>query len=172
MALIVETGTGSATSESYQSVADWKTWATARGHSYVAYSDTLIENALRRATSWLDARYQASFPGTRTNARSQALAWPRDGAADVEGNSIASDEIPGELVLATNEATLRELADSGSLAPDIKAGGGVASRVKAGSVEVEFANTGTTTASFPAIDQALATLLVIRSPYSGRLLRG
>lgn len=170
MSLIVETGSGSSTAESYQSVAGYKAWADARGYTYG--TDALIEQAARRATSYIDSAYLDSFPGLRTHSRSQALEWPRSGVTDREGNAIDSDEIPSEIIEATNEAMKREIASPGSLSPDIKAGGGVAQRVKAGSVEVEFANTGTTWPTYPAIGQALSSLLIARSSYSGRVVRG
>ena len=102
----------------------------------------------------------------------ESLQWPRAGAVDVEGLGIDNDQIPAEIVTATCEAAYREVTTPNSLAPDVAAGGGVASRIKAGSVEVEFANSGTTLPSFPAIDQALASLFIVRGSLSGRLIRG
>lgn len=171
MALIVETGTGASTSESYRTVAQWKTYATARGYDYSAYDDTtLIEQALRRGTAHIDT-YEPRFPGLRLNLRSQALAWPRAGAYDVVGNAIDSDEIPVEIANATNEAAWRELVTPGSLNPDIAAGGRVLRRVKAGDTEVEYQVNSNPSKVFGAISTALAPLIGSTSMYSGRTAR-
>lgn len=156
----------------YGTDAGYKAWADARGVAYGAYTDAQIAAARLRASEFIDAEYGASFPGLKTSGRSQDRAWPRSGAYDIEGYSIASTVVPDEIVNATYEGTKRELASAGSLAPDVKAGGGVVTRVKAGSTEVEFANNGATSATFKAIRQALSTLIRIRSAYSGTVVRG
>ena len=154
----------------YGSATLYKAWADARGYTYG--SDALINTALLRASEYVDAKYGDAFEGLKAGGRDQERQWPRSGACDREGYGFTSTEVPQALLNAVYEAAKRELASTGSLAPDVKAGGGVATRVKAGSVEVEFANTGTTYPSFPAIDAALSSLLIVRSPYSGRVVRG
>lgn len=57
MALITEDGTGLSTAESYIDVAWFKAYCDAHGHSYAGKTDPQIEQALRRATAWLDARH-------------------------------------------------------------------------------------------------------------------
>lgn len=145
-----------------------------RGNSaWAASTDTLREAALVRASAYIDGAYRSMFPGVKTDGRDQTLEWPRSGAYDVEGNSIDSDEIPVEVSFAAYEGALRELATAGSLNPDIKPGGGVVSRVKAGSVEVEYAQAGggATTTTFQRIEALLGGLIVMRSAYSGRSAR-
>lgn len=173
MALIVEDGTGLATAESYVSVATYKSYADARGVSYAGKTDAEIEQAARRATAWIDGAYGRRFIGQRTNGRAQALCWPRIDAWDAENEEyIASDEVPDEIVTATCEAAVRELASPGSLAPDLKRGGAVKS-VKAGSVSVEFMGNAPAETTFKAIDQALAPLLTSTSGgLVGRAVRG
>lgn len=135
--LAVETGSGSASSESYVSVSDAASYAAAHGLTFPASPEAPAEQALRRATTWLDAAYRASFPGARTNGRQQALQWPRTDAYDRDGEEIASDEIPVEIINATIEAAVRELASPGSLSPDVTPAE-TAKRMKAGSVEIEY----------------------------------
>ena len=148
MALIVEDGTGLLTAESYISVVDFQTRATAEGFVYTSYSDTLIEQALRRATIYLDGKYRLRFIGYRTHNRSQALEWPRQsvyyaatssnyfsdyagfgssgfGSGSYHGYrgggfiSILSNELPRELLSALFQATKRELVAPNSLTPDV-----------------------------------------------------
>lgn len=173
MALIVEDGTGLATAESYVSVADCATYCTARGLTFATGTTENKEAALRRATAWIDGAYGRRFIGQRTNGRAQALCWPRIDAWDADNDEfIASDEVPDEIVTATCEAAVRELASPGSLAPDMKRGGAVKS-VKAGSVSVEFAGNAPAETTFKAIDQALAPLLTSTSGgLVGRAVRG
>lgn len=168
MSLVVENGTGLAGAESYVSVADANAYHFARGQE--AWSDGSTaekESALRRATTFIDGRYGGRFSGTRANGRVQALLWPRSGATDVEGWAI--EGLPLELVRATAEAALRELASPGSLSPDIavtSAGGAVIrTKVVAGPVEEEIeyekgtVTTGTTRPLVQILDDVLAPLL-------------
>lgn len=57
--------------------------------------------ALERASALIDAWFR--FPGHKTGGRGQLRAWPRTGATDADGNEIAPDEIPAELIDATLE---------------------------------------------------------------------
>lgn len=79
MALIVEDGTGMANAESLLSVADADAYHTAMGNAaWGAATTAQKEAALRRATQYLDARYQwQGDPLTAT----QALSWPREGVS-------------------------------------------------------------------------------------------
>lgn len=177
MALIVEDGSGLANAESYVSVAGAEAYATARGLAFSASPADPAEQALRRATQWLDAVFLASFPGQRTNGRSQALQWPRVGAHDSEGEAIASDEIPVEIVHATIEAAVRELKSPGSLSPDVTPGK-IKKSAKVGDIAVEYAiGSGSAQEQRPivsVIDDILGSLLSItRGPaLFGKAVRG
>lgn len=156
--MVVEDGSGVEDANSYLDVAAFKEYADARGLSYEGKSDPFIEQALIRGTTWLDSAYRARWPGVRLNGRSQALSWPRFGATDADGEEIAEDEIPQEVLDATAEAAFRELSAPGSLSPDLERGGAVR-RLKAGSVEVEYATTAAAGTTFSAIDGILSGLL-------------
>jgi hypothetical protein len=127
MALTVETGTGSATSEAYDTVANANTYYDNRG-----YSDTATEATMRRGTELLDARYRLKLKGFKANS-GQALAWPRDGVTDEDGNYISASSIPTAVKYASFEMAR---AVNTSLELDFEA---AIERLKAGSVEVEFA---------------------------------
>lgn len=142
MALNVETGTGSPTSESYETIENAAAYAAARGLSFSisgAPAIALAEQAMRRATTWLDGAYRGRFSGWRKNRREQALEWPRSGASDQDCNAIADDEIPVEIKHATIEAAVRELAKPGSLSPDVTPGKIKKSVAISGAVAVEYA---------------------------------
>lgn len=83
------------------------------------------EAAIRRATRWLSTAF--SWKGTRTNARSQALAWPRTDVEDAEGETVDPDTIPTEIVQACCVAAAYERANPGGLTPEVD----MTARVKA-----------------------------------------
>jgi hypothetical protein len=139
MTLIIEGGTGNPDAESYVSVANCAEYATNHGLTFGVSPESEAEAALRRATTWIDGRYGARFRGARTKGRDQALAWPRDNATDVEGNEIADDAVPIEVIRATCEAAVRELATPGGLSPDVTAGKIITAASVDGAVSVEYA---------------------------------
>jgi hypothetical protein len=172
MALTVEDGSGVAGADSYISVADAETYCTARGLTFATGTTDNKEAALRRATVALDAMYRTRFPGYRTNARSQVFEWPRQAAFDMEENVIASNEIPIEVKNAVCEMAVRELAEAGSMMPDLERGGHIQS-LRAGSVGIEFGNNALATTTFQLIDGILASLLgPAPSRMSGVAVRG
>lgn len=155
MAFTVEDGTGIEGANSYVSENDLGTYTDDRG---VTLASGDAEAALIRATASIDAIYRSRFPGWRTNGRSQGLEWPRSGASDAEGNEIAEDEIPVEIVNAVCEFAVRELTTPGSTAPDLERGGNIR-RMKAGSVEIEYGGNATANTVFQIVDGILAGLL-------------
>lgn len=176
MALIVEDGSGLANAESYVSVSDCAAYATARGLTFPATPEDKAEAALRRATSYIDNIYRTRFPGQRKKFREQGLEWPRVGVVDMNGFAVSSDEIPIEVIRATCEAAVRELASPGSLTPDVTPGK-VKKRVRVeGAVEVEYAVGAGDVASqqpiSPLIDGILAALIGIGQPFTAHAVRG
>lgn len=153
---------GSATADSYASLADALAYHAAMGNAtWAAATDALREPALRRATLWLDATYRGRWPGYRLNARAQALDWPRKGVADNEGYAVDHLTIPAEVENATCEAALRELDAPGSLAPDYVAAEAVKTAT-AGPVSVTFKDgggVGSVTPILITVDGLLATLI-------------
>lgn len=146
----------------YGTLAAALTYHADRGNAaWAASDDTLRAAALVRASKWLDGRYRCRFPGVRTGGRAQVLEWPRkppDGnqlygqgkpsdygrfeastVFDLDGNAIATDEVPAEIEQATYEAALRELASPGSLSPDYVAADRVVSE-RVGSLATTYAD--------------------------------
>jgi hypothetical protein len=196
MSLAVEDGTGLANADSYVSVADCATYATDRALSFPTTDNAACEAALRRATAAIDNRYRLRFTGYRTHRRAQALEWPRTGAyyytpqaGDMpfgqlggygygygygyglyEYDQITSSQIPVEIIHATCEGAVRELASPGCLAPDLKRGNAIRT-LKAGSVSIEYEGNAPHQTVYHAIRQALSALLTPDSTMAGHASR-
>lgn len=174
MALVVEDGTGLSTAESYVSVSNCGAYATKIGANFPSGESgetTRCEQALRRATQWIDATYGARFKSYRTNPPDQALEWPRyDVWHDGRREYLDSDALPTEIVSAACEAAIREYAKPGSLVPDTSVSG-VIKRYQAGSVSIEYERSGASPSLFPKIDGLLSPLMN-RSALVGRAVRG
>jgi hypothetical protein len=164
--MVVEDGTGKADANSYGSLADAYAYHEARGNTAWTSTPPSPESdtqkaALIRATSYIDGRYGAKFPGTKKRGREQALAWPREDALDRDGYEIEDDEVPAEVERATFEAALRELVSPNSLNPDVV----MTDRVKSEKVDViavEYAASTQASDSIPVvgqIDDILAVLI-------------
>jgi len=135
----------------------------------IGVTDPQRTAALVRGSASVDGIYGDLFPGIKTGARGQPLAWPRvekDGSlvADRDGNEIADDEIPIEVINAAFEFALRELLEPGST-QDLARGGAIKS-VGAGSARVDFADNAPAVTTFQAVDNLLAGLLVSRTTRS------
>jgi len=109
MALIVEDGTGKVDADSYVSVADCATYATAHGLTF-AGETAAQEERLRRATQYLDSEYTyKGDPLTDT----QALAWPR-----TVGDSVPRDIVSACCELACKSGDLWADVDSSAVIED------------------------------------------------------
>lgn len=123
----------------YGTLADSKTYHAERGNTaWAAGADADLTIALLRGAEYVDNAYATQFPGYKTGYRDQVREWPRTDAADRDGNAIATDEIPDEVINATYEAALRELATPGSLRPDFVSSQQVKSVRVEGAVSREF----------------------------------
>lgn len=140
MALVVEDGTGLPDAESYASVEGAAAYAADHGLTFPASDTAGTESALRRATAWIDGAYGPRFPGQRKNGRGQALQWPQVGGVDAYGAEIPEDEVPTEIVRATIEAAVRELANPGALSPDVNPSSVIKSASVSGAVSVTYAD--------------------------------
>lgn len=170
--VVVEDGSGVDGGNAYLDIADWKTYAFYQGWDFSAVikgdrpSDPTdgemsdkIAAAIIRGRGWLDASYRSRWPGFRTNGRDQATAWPRRDVIDGDGEDIADDEIPQEIIDASAQAAWRELQEPGSLSPDLERGGAIKS-LKAGSVEVTYADNAPVATTRTLIDEMIAGLLL------------
>lgn len=94
---------------------------------------------LRRASEALDAHYR--WKGQLTNT-SQSAAWPRKNVTDCEGRKVDSATVPPAIITATYELALLIHRNADELNGESTTG--AYKKVKAGSVEVEFRDTGDT----------------------------
>lgn len=160
MSLNVETGTGSATSESYISVTDASTYHANRGNSTWALLTTAqMEEALRRATDYIEQTYRMRWLGYRVTI-TQALSWPRDEVQRLDLTLLnqysyyENNVVPPEVKNACAELALK--AASGELLPDL--GQGVV-REKVDVLEVEYDKYSPQSPRYTAIDRLLAPFL-------------
>lgn len=155
----VEDGSGIADATSYVSENDADAYAEGVNNTaWAAGTSANKEAALVRASTAIDARYGASFPGYRAHGREQGLEWPRAAAYDAAGWLIADDIVPVEVVKATIEAAFRELANPGSMMPDLARGGAIQS-VTAGSVSVTWSGNAAAKTAYTLIDGIIAPIL-------------
>ena len=107
MALIVEDGSKVANANSYQSVDDLRTFATARNITTLPAIDADCEALLLKAMDAL-AEFGNRWQGIPTYT-DQALAWPRYGAY-VNGLQIDSRSIPYELKYAQLQLAIEAIS--------------------------------------------------------------
>jgi len=154
MALTVEDGTGLSAAESYISVADADTRHTNNGSTLWPGSLTTAEKeqALRRATIYMEQAYRLRWKGTRL-LRAQALSWPRYGAI-VDGWDIDSNVVPSDVANVCADLALK--AAAGDLALDLERG---IKREKVGPLETEYDTFSPQAKRYPSIDMALGPYL-------------
>ncbi len=163
MALVVEDGTGLSTAESYITVTDADTYATAHGDdsAWDAAIDAEKEEALRLSAQYLDFMYGPTWKGVRSN-EDQALNWPRTGVIDPDGFAIDNDALPQKLKDAQVEAAIRH-NNGTSLFPDLANDGDIASiRSKVDSLEeaITYVGAGSSPSpTFPIIRSLLLPYL-------------
>jgi len=152
MALIVETGSGLSTAESFCSVADANARQTAFGNAAWTGTEADKEAALRRATAFMEQRYRDRWKGTRL-FRAQALSWPRYGAI-VDDFDVDSTVVPAEVKNACADLAVKALAED--LNPDLTR---AVIREKVGPLETEYSEYSPQAKRPVSIDQALASYL-------------
>ena len=153
MALIVETGSGAATSESYISVANADAYLAARGSTLWATIQTAEkEQALRRATDYMRQAYNGRWKGLQPFI-AQALDWPRYGVI-VNGWYVPDRAVPVDVANACAEFAFR--AAFGDLSPDV---GAQVTSETVGPISVSYAVGARQTMAFKAIDNLLAKYL-------------
>lgn len=95
MALVIEDGTGSnPAANSYQNVAELRTYAELRGVDLSKHSNKTLETLLIQAMDYLESQ-RARFKGVKT-LEAQPLEWPRSDVWDVEkpGAVLPVNQVP------------------------------------------------------------------------------
>ena len=147
MAIVVEDGTGSnPLANSYVSEADLTTYASDRGITIAGTASQLLLLSM-------DTIETRSYQGSKTD-KDQPLSWPRSGVV-VNGESIASDEIPDDLKTAQIVTALSVDAGvnpMGQIDPAVK-------REKVDVIEVEYRDNAVSRSFDPKINAYLAPFL-------------
>ena len=129
MALVTEDGTGKSNADSYVTLAECDAYHVNLGNSdweideEDAANVAKRENAIKKATAFIDMRYGGRFKGVRSTAE-QALLFPRDGISDNDGYVL--ENVPTAVKRATCEAALKLFLGT-DLMPDLDRGGKVIS---------------------------------------------
>lgn len=153
MALEVEDGTGKANAESYISVADADTRQSSLGMTtWASLTTDEKEQALRRATIYMEGAYSSLWKGTRSSS-AQALSWPRSGAM-VHGYALSGGVVPENVKGACADLALK--AAAGELAADLTR---AVKREKLGPLETEYADNSPQSKRYPSIDMILSAYL-------------
>lgn len=156
MALLVETGIGSAVAESYCSVAYFLQYHADRGNAAAALMPVAeIEAALRKATDYMLQAYRNRWKGYRSNL-SQALDWPRWGVT-VDGYTftyVNPSIVPAEVQKACAELALKSV--TGALLADVT---NMVLKKSVGSLSVEYDKASPVNPIYSAIDGMLAPFL-------------
>lgn len=127
----------SPTADSYADTDQFKAHCESVGHNVAELTDDDIEQALRRATAYIDGVYGSRFIGEATSFE-QSLEWPRK-RAKFRGQLFPDDEIPLKLIAATCEAAFITAIDPAALTADYSASSQIV-REKVGELEVQYAD--------------------------------
>lgn len=166
--MTLNTTPGSPDADAYVDLETAHEYATKRGLAFPVEGEAKepAEQAIRRATAAIDALYGQRFLGQAASA-SQSLEWPRAGVI-YRGELLPDNEIPAKVVNATIEFAVRELAEPGSLTPDLERGGAIKS-LQAGSVGIVYMDGATPQTVFQSVDGLLTGLI---GPKPGSVMFG
>ena len=153
MALVTEDGTGLSTAESFASVSQADTRLAALGYTnWANLTTTEREQALRRATAYMEQSYRSRWKGTRL-LRAQALSWPRYGVIS-DTFYVESTIVPAEVVNTCIDLAFK--AAAGDLSPDLSR---ATIREKVGPLETEYSPHSPQAVRYISADNALAPFL-------------
>ncbi len=157
MALETETGSASATAESYCSVSAADAHHAARGiTNWATLSTAEKEQALRRATDYMQQVYGPLWAGLRATS-TQALDWPRSGVQrpEIYMGFWAPTEIPPAVVRGCAELALR--AAAGELLGDQ---GREVVEQTVGPITTKYAQGSAQSKRYAAVDALLAPMML------------
>lgn len=169
MALITEDGTGLSTAESFASVTFANTYHTNRGNTLWTGADAVKEAALRKATDYIQAKYNARWDGYRMTD-TQALDWPRDyvvRASALNGTIYwPNNSVPNDVAVATCILALKSL--SAELMPDVERS---TIREKVDVIEVEYDGNAPLEKRFAEVDRLLTKFFKSGGEFVHKVIR-
>lgn len=158
---------GGASDDALVSLTDFQSYCDARGHDYSPYSTDQQEQAIRRATVWIEGvggptqDLPKRWPGRRASA-TQRRQWPRTGAKDVDGLMIPDDAIPAAIQDAVCETAFYDLENPDVLHSQVTPTD-VVKQEKIGPISVTYAD-GSKPADFrpmlTVVNDLLASILI------------
>jgi hypothetical protein len=155
MTIICEDGTGLATAETFITVAEADVRMAARGFAlWATMSDSEKEQALRRATDYMEQVYRLRWAGYRLKS-TQSLSWPRDIVPMKDAPGYTTTYYPSDSVPAIVKNACCELAYKaahGELATDIER---MESSVKVGPITTTYSDAASPYVKYRAIDNML-----------------
>lgn len=165
MALTIEDGTGVPGANSYNSLPEIRSFASARGLDLPA-ADADLEILAIQAFDYIES-FRTRFQGMKTTV-SLRHQWPRSGVV-VDGYYVPSDVIPAELKDAHAQATVE--AYSTDLMSNPTA---AVKKEKVDVLEVEYQESSpvSMSPSFPKVDAFLAPLLSSGGGWRPSVVRG
>jgi hypothetical protein len=156
MTLIVEDGTVVADANSFNTVAQFKTFATNNGATAAAEADDdQVEVALIKAAQYMQQKFRLMWRGSIIEA-TQSLSWPRRGVPVTDFFDpfytninvprsfqdtyyIPENTVPPEVLECQNLLALETIDSSGQSSGSLQASyGRQTKREKVGSLEVEY----------------------------------
>ncbi len=161
MSLVVEDGSGKSNADAYVSLVECDDYHASMGNTAWVVDNEDADNisaretAIRKATAFIDRKYNGRFRGRRQGA-SQALMWPRWNSIDADGFVI--EGVPDTVKYATCEAALRAFQGT-DLMPDMERGGQVIQET-IGPISTTYAAGAPAGTRFSIIEGLLAPCLV------------
>ena len=178
MSLITEDGTGLINAESYVTVAESLIYHANRGNdTWATITTSQQEQALRRATDYMEEVYRLRWAGFRVNF-TQALDWPRylvpklDSPGGYTGNVSGwlvsyylNNTVPDEVKKGCMELAIK--AAAGDLSPDLAR---ATTSEKVGEIVVTYQAGNRQYVKYRSVDNLLAPVLKF-GPSMSRVLR-
>jgi hypothetical protein len=154
MAFVVETGAGLSNSNSYSSVAAADSYFADRGvTAWAALTTTAKEQALIKATDYLEQTYRESWKGFRVTS-TQALSWPRSEVI-VDTFPVPANIVPTPIIKACAEMAIRA-SEGEDLIADL---GQQIIKEKVDVIETTYAEFGSLSARYPAVNRLVLPYL-------------
>ena len=158
MAFVVETGAGVANANSYASVAAADGYVADRGiAAWTALTTSDKQQALIKATDYLEATYRDAWKGTRVTS-TQPLSWPRTNVI-VDGFLIDANVVPLNVINACVEMALRSSSGETLIADQ----GQRVKREKIDVIEIEYQDYSDPTQRYPFVNRMLSPYLLSSS---------
>lgn len=158
MAFVVETGAGVPNANSYASVSAADGYVADRGIAgWTPLTNSVKEQALIKATDYLEATYRDAWKGNRITA-TQSLSWPRSNVI-VDGFLLPADTVPFAVEYACIEMALRAASGETLIADQ----GQRVKREKIDVIEIEYQDYSDPTLRYPFVNRMLSPYLLSSS---------